>query len=403
MLLDQQSYTSDQRRSKQTNYTMEEISKNQSFRILKLYHYVQVSNKKNYDVSQVSTSIPSTQKNIQSFMESKSKHLSCEQLISELNHHKQTVNTLKEENTKLKTKIHHNEKEFNKFESLIEELATSKNKYGDIQMIQLRKQLKEKSQELTQKQNELDQIKKNAKVCRLQELEIERKVFFEQTIQMKNMLSIAQDQLNFQQSKLESVAQLEEQVMKQFDIIQSLELQINKQKEQIQTQDQTIKQQNTLIKQQRLKNEQLKSQSDKFKDKLSQMQIAYSALAGKPQKDQVSKEDFHLQLKINSISNGQFKEALQELAKHNNRDQFAQILNQQLQVPPIIAKRIVGKLNNSNLFQSFSSQYGSYQCPDELDQQEAEKTIQKVKKQKLFRVSKSYKIILGSQTSGQQK
>ena len=77
---------------------MEEMSKNQSFRILKLYHYLFKKKviKKTTTLAKFRLQfqgiynfiLKSTQKNIQSFMESKSKHLSCEQLISELNHHK---------------------------------------------------------------------------------------------------------------------------------------------------------------------------------------------------------------------------------------------------------------------------------------------------------------------------
>lgn len=78
--------------------------------------------------------------------------------------------------------------------------------------MQLRRQLKERTSELEDKMKEMETLKRNVKVCKFQELEIEKKVYFEQTLKMKHMLGLAQDQIAYQNLRLEQVQNLESQL-----------------------------------------------------------------------------------------------------------------------------------------------------------------------------------------------
>ncbi|CAD8060376.1 unnamed protein product [Paramecium sonneborni] len=399
-----QSYTSDNRKSKQTINTMEELSKNQSFRILKLQtsglgkmNNSSKRNPQNFDVSQVSTSMPLSQKNMLSFLahDELKRPNSYEQLYQDLQQSKQQVNNLRDENIRLRTKVQHNEREFLKYENLIEDLTTQKKSNNqDIQIISLRKQVKDKSQELEDKIKELDILKRNSKVCKLQELEIEKKVYFEQTLMMKHMLQMAQDQIQYQQSKLEQVQQLESQLDVCHEQLFKLQQQNNEQFELINKKEQIIKEMKIQLKNQSIKQQQLIQKQQQIQQKYDNLQLLYQSIKGnnnintlKDSTLKFPKDIILLKLHSKRVTMNQYKEALEGLKKAKNKQEFGQLLQQDpFQLNETESQQVIDKLiGTQSLYQQFITQL-SYQSLEGLDEQQTQQLINKSLQSKKDRV-----------------
>ncbi|CAK67420.1 unnamed protein product (macronuclear) [Paramecium tetraurelia] len=407
-----QSYTSENRKSKQTINTIEELSKNQSFRILKLQtsglgkmNNSSKRNPQNFDVSQVSTSMPLSQKNMLSFLahdESKRPN-SYEQLFQDLQQSKQQVNNLKDENTRLKTKVQHNEREFLKYENLIEDLTTQKKSNNqDLQIISLRKQVKDKSQELEDKMKELEILKRNSKVCKLQELEviipnksqIEKKVYFEQTLMMKHMLQMAQDQIQYQQSKLEQVQQLESQLDICHEQMFKLQQQNNEQFEIISKKEQIIKELKIQLKNSSIKQQQINQKQQQIQLKYDNLHLLYQSIKGVHNNTQPKdsplkfpKDIVILKLHQKRVTMNQYNKAIEVLKQAKNKQEFGQML----QIDPFYlseteSQQVVDKLTGTqSLSQQFITQL-SYQSLEGLDEQQAQQLINKSLQSKKDRV-----------------
>ncbi|CAD8143693.1 unnamed protein product [Paramecium octaurelia] len=399
-----QSYTSDNRKSKQTINTIEELSKNQSFRILKLQtsglgkmNNSSKRNPQNFDVSQVSTSMPLSQKNMLSFLahdESKRPN-SYEQLYQDLQQSKQQVNNLKDENTRLRTKVQHNEREFLKYENLIEDLTTQKkSNNSDLQIISLRKQVKDKSQELEDKMKELEILKRNSKVCKLQELEIEKKVYFEQTLMMKHMLQMAQDQIQYQQSKLEQVQHLESQLDICHEQMFKLQQQNNEQFEIISKKEQIIKELKIQLKNQSIKQQQILQKQQQIQLKYDNLHLLYQSIKGGHNNTQPKdtslkfpKDLVILKLHQKRVTMNQYNKAIEVLKQAKSKQEFGQML----QIDPFYlseteSQQVVDKLTGTqSLSQQFITQL-SYQSLEGLDEQQAQQLINKSLQSKKDRV-----------------
>ncbi|CAD8052491.1 unnamed protein product [Paramecium primaurelia] len=399
-----QSYTSDNRKSKQTINTMEELSKNQSFRILKLQtsglgkmNNSSKRNPQNFDVSQVSTSMPLSQKNMLSFLahDELKRPNSYEQLYQDLQQSKQQVNNLKDENTRLRTKVQHNEREFLKYENLIEDLTNQKKSNNqDLQIISLRKQVKDKSQELEDKMKELEILKRNSKVCKLQELEIEKKVYFEQTLMMKHMLQMAQDQIQYQQSKLEQVQQLESQLDICHEQMFKLQQQNNEQFECINKKEQIIKEMKIQLKNQQTKQQLIVQKSQQIQQKYDNLQLLYQSIKGvnnnilpKDSAQKFPKDLVILKLHQRRVTMNQYNKAIEVLKQAKNKQEF----NQLLQIDPFYlseteSQQVVDKLTGTqSLSQQFITQL-SYHSLEGLDEQQAQQLINKSLQSKKDRV-----------------
>ncbi|CAD8141079.1 unnamed protein product [Paramecium octaurelia] len=400
-----QSYTSDNRKSKQTINTMEELSKNQSFRILKLQtsglgklNNSSKRNPQNFDVSQVSTSMPLSQKNMLSFLahEESKRPNSYEQLYQDLQQSKQQVNNLKDENTRLRTKVQHNEREFQKYENLIEDLTTQKKSNNqDLQIISLRKQVKDKSSELEDKTKELEMLKRNSKVCKLQELEVEKKVYFEQTLMMKHMLQLAQDQIQYQKSKLEQVQQLESQLDVCHEQLFKLQQQNNESLELISKRDQTIKEMKIQLKNNSLKQQQLVQKQQTIQQKYDNLQLLYQSIKGNNNnntqpKDTVTKfpkDLIILKLHQKRVTMNQFYDAIETLKKAKTKQELISLLQQDpFQLSESQSQQVVDKLTGTQtLSQQFITQL-SYHSLEGLDEQKAQQLINKSLQTKKDRV-----------------
>ncbi|CAD8049057.1 unnamed protein product [Paramecium primaurelia] len=390
-----QSYTSDNRKSKQTINTIEELNKNQSFRILKLQtsglgklNNSSKRNPQNFDISQVSTSMPLSQKNMLSFLthdESKRTN-SYEQLYQDLQQSKQQVNNLKDENTKLRTKVQHNEREFLKYENLIEDLTTQKKSNNqDLQIISLRKQMKDKSQELEDKIKELELLKRNSKVCKLQELEIEKKVYFEQNLMMKHMLQIAQDQIQYQKSKLEQEQQLESQLDIFHEQLFQLQQQNNNQLEIIKKREQTIKEMKIQLNNQSIKQQQLLQKQQSIQQKYDNLLLLYQSIKGNNSNTQIKdtsikfpKDLILFKLHQKRVTMNQYNDAIDGLKKAKNKLEFSMQLQQEpFQLTETESQQVIDKLTGTQkLYQQFITQL-SYHSLEGLDEQQAQQLINK--------------------------
>lgn len=132
---------------------------------------------------------------------------------------KLNMNTFKEENIKLKTKAQLYEKEIDKKDRLIQELLEQmstqtgkgpKAKVNETHLIfALKKQIKEIKTECNQKDLELKQLRKNIKITRNQENEIEKKMYIDECSRLRRVLEDTMNNKARDGYSKEEVAELE--------------------------------------------------------------------------------------------------------------------------------------------------------------------------------------------------
>ncbi len=125
----------------------------------------------------------------------------CEKLNEELRKMKQSVNTIREENLRLKTRIQHCDQEADKKDKVINGLlqqvqqlgsggpAAAKKQYSGTHLVlALKKQVKEIKAESAAKDEELRKLKKCLKVTISQEMEVEIKMYADECTRLKHII-----------------------------------------------------------------------------------------------------------------------------------------------------------------------------------------------------------------------
>ncbi|CAK79420.1 unnamed protein product (macronuclear) [Paramecium tetraurelia] len=120
-------------------------------------------------------------------------------------------NKLINENTKLKTQIILFDKDLVRYEKLC---VGSLNKSSDLLLIQLRKHNKELSQQLKEKIDQIEHLKRSAKITRIAELECENKVQIEEYAKLKSCYENAIKQINDLNQKLQWFQNLQVDIQK---------------------------------------------------------------------------------------------------------------------------------------------------------------------------------------------
>jgi len=113
-----------------------------------------------------------------------------ERLYEDTLHLKQNINGLKEENLKLKTKNLNLERENAKLVKAVEKMGSYTTQFGkqpeSTLIVTLKKQVKEQKEELKAKNDEVESMKRSAKMTRVQEIEIELKTYMDENIRLRN-------------------------------------------------------------------------------------------------------------------------------------------------------------------------------------------------------------------------
>ncbi|CAD8189296.1 unnamed protein product [Paramecium pentaurelia] len=278
------------------------------------------------------------------------KFIDKEKLFMELQNYKIENNNLKEENTKLRTRIQQTEKELFNYERLCEnmtEQTPNKKKANELLLIQLKKQNKDLQQSLKERTVQVEHLKKNTKVTKFQELECDRKAYFDETVRMRKLIEESQSQFQSMLSKYNQSLQLESEVQKLLKTNENLIAENKALNQKSQQSDEMMRQlqqlyklnqqkQQTLDKHiQDLKNQIKKLQTDKtnLKQTIKQMQDAqYQHLQQpqpKPKKDPTPRqpqlsnlilEELRFKLIYRGITVEQFAEMLEGL-KQQAREQ----------------------------------------------------------------------------------
>ncbi|CAD8191275.1 unnamed protein product [Paramecium octaurelia] len=276
------------------------------------------------------------------------KFIDKEKLFMELQNYKIENNNLKEENTKLRTRIQQTEKELLNYERLCEnmtEQTPNKKKANELLLIQLKNQNKDLQKQLKERTVQLDHLKKNTKVTKFQELECDRKAYFDETVRMRKLIEESQTQFQSMQSKYNQSLQLENEVQKLLKTNENLIAENKALNQKSQQSDEMMRQLQQLYKvnQQKqqaldksiqdLKNQIKKLQTDKanLKQTIKQMQDAQyqNFQQAKPKKEPTPRqaqlpnlilEELRFKLIYRGITVEQFAEMLEGL-KQQAREQ----------------------------------------------------------------------------------
>ncbi|CAD8154738.1 unnamed protein product [Paramecium octaurelia] len=246
---------------------------------------------------------------------------------------KEEMNIIRAENIKLKTRILQQDKELQNFEKYIEELQFKPNslaKNNEYIIQQIKKQNKDLQLQLQEKLCQIEQMKKNTKVTKVQELKIENSLYKEEINKLKKIL---QDQEKSTQEFINQQSMIKDNFIRtqQGFIKQQLEISDLKQKQQndnlkiTQLQNEVSKLNQIKVnledKIQRISTEQNKKTStNSFKSNKFQAttEISYTQLRSKTQ------EELQYKLIIRGITYEQFTQMIQEL-KQQAIDQKKQI------------------------------------------------------------------------------
>ena len=130
-------------------------------------------------------------------------HLEREKLYDDAMKQKITANFLKDENVKLKTKIHILEQELTKKERLVDDLlqqqdqlpmgmpsstssGLSKQKLESHLTAGLKRKIRELLAEMQGKQEELEQLRRNIKSTKIGEIEVEMKMYIDECTRLRH-------------------------------------------------------------------------------------------------------------------------------------------------------------------------------------------------------------------------
>jgi len=148
-----------------------------------------------------------------------------ERLYEDTLHLKQNINGLKEENLKLKTKNLNLERENAKLVKAMEKMGSYTTQFGkqpeSTLIVALKKQVKEQKEELKAKHDEIEAMKRSAKMTRVQEIEIELKTYMDENIRLKNAF---EELMRLKpEIKPEDYNMLEERYYQQGNLIETLQ------------------------------------------------------------------------------------------------------------------------------------------------------------------------------------
>ncbi|CAD8121690.1 unnamed protein product [Paramecium sonneborni] len=154
-----------------------------------------------------------------------------EKLFEESLQLKLLINQLKDENIKLRTRNTNLEKDLQKCQKIIEEVETTGNMkrfYAkpstDNQMIlSFKGQIKELRFNLDQREQEMLTLKKSAKYTKLTEMEIERKMFQDETIRLKQVIDELVQQNIYAQQKEHDQQKLQDKIAQQDNLIKQMQ------------------------------------------------------------------------------------------------------------------------------------------------------------------------------------
>ena len=141
------------------------------------------------------------------------------------------MNRFKEENIKLKTRIQQNDQEMEKKDKIIQSLLLQQNNQQGASPIKamraplenhltlsLKKQIKDMKNEMKTKEEEILQLKKNFKTSKIQEIEVEAKMFADECLRLKRIIEeiVKEKQINL------AGGEVNERVYQQNAVINSL-------------------------------------------------------------------------------------------------------------------------------------------------------------------------------------
>ncbi|KAM3132664.1 hypothetical protein pb186bvf_015209 [Paramecium bursaria] len=287
------------------------------------------------------------------------KFVEKEKLFMELQAFKIEANTVKEENMKLKTRLQQQDKELQRYERLCEEMQNyiagqknGKQVHPDSFIIQLRKQNKDLTNELKEKTSQLEQLKKHSKVTKYQELEYDRKSYYEETLRMRKLLDDTAQQHQQMLQKFNQTLLLENEVSKVLKINEGLVSENKQYQSQVQQNEDLIKQLQQLYKVNQLKCQTLEKQITELKSNIKKIQAEktnlkltikqmqdsqYAAInktvqqtppkpkrVPQPQVSQLLVEELRYKLSLRQISYQQFVEMLNGL-KQQAKQQNVQV------------------------------------------------------------------------------
>jgi len=137
---------------------------------------------------------------------------------------KKANNSMIDENIKLKTNLHKLEAEWNRKEKLLEEIVMNQNNIGKTQISKIKaeshvssamkKHIREIKQEVLIKDEEISRLKKNIRITRFQELEMEIKMYMNEWNRLKGLtreIIRSKDPLSDPNQKMEIEKRFEEQ------------------------------------------------------------------------------------------------------------------------------------------------------------------------------------------------
>ena len=125
-----------------------------------------------------------------------------EQLYDEAIKLKQNMNVYKDENNRLKTRVLQFEKELERKDKIIQELLSQANNQGSSSQTRggqrmstethlvaaLKKQIRDMKDEIRQKEEEAKKFRKNLKITKIQETEVEIKMFSDECTRLKHII-----------------------------------------------------------------------------------------------------------------------------------------------------------------------------------------------------------------------
>lgn len=128
-----------------------------------------------------------------------------ERLYDDVMKQRMATNNLKDENTKLRTRLHMTENELTRKDKIIDELIqqnqtdnlTGANKFGSQQrgkadshhlVINLKRKVRDQQLELNTRRDEVELLKRNIKNTRTHETEIEIKMYMDECIRLRKQL-----------------------------------------------------------------------------------------------------------------------------------------------------------------------------------------------------------------------
>jgi len=141
---------------------------------------------------------------------------------------KKSLNQFKDENLKLKTKIHQAEKEIDKKNKLIQSLAQqigaqqglvgtanpSQKRLSSHLVVALKNQVKELRMKMKTRDEELIKLSKNVKITMVQEMDIEMKMFSDECTRLKHIIEELAQERN-QRGTAGDIAQIERELYQQ--------------------------------------------------------------------------------------------------------------------------------------------------------------------------------------------